>query len=260
MTGLARYFGLTGKTVLVTGSTSGIGLAMVEAFAEAGARIVVSSHEEDECLSVASRLCAAGAQAVGIRCDVRKAGDLKALAAKAESALGPIDVLVCNAGVSLHHGSMADADEATLNETLAMNLRHPLTLTGLVAPGMAKRGQGSIILTASLAGLRGNKAIGLYGLTKAALIQLARNLAVEYGPAGVRANAIAPGLIETGWTKAILSSREASERRLGLTPLRRLGQPWEVAAAALYLAGPGGGFTTGQTLVVDGGSLITDGN
>jgi NAD(P)-dependent dehydrogenase (short-subunit alcohol dehydrogenase family) len=125
---------------------------------------------------------------------------------------------------------------------------------------MAARADGVLLFTSSIAALRGNRSIGLYGLTKAALSQLARNLAVEWGPSNVRANAIAPGLIRTAWAGAILSNPEASARRLGMTPLRRIGEPWEVAAAALYLASPGGRFVTGQTLVVDGGTMISDGN
>jgi NAD(P)-dependent dehydrogenase (short-subunit alcohol dehydrogenase family) len=116
------------------------------------------------------------------------------------------------------------------------------------------------VLTASIGGMRGNRGVGTYGLTKAALIQLARNLAVEWGPHGVRANTIAPGVIATSWADNILSNPEATAKRLGMTPLRRIGEPWEVAAAALFLAGPGAGFITGQVLAIDGGTLITDGS
>ena len=125
---------------------------------------------------------------------------------------------------------------------------------------MAQRRDGVIVFTASIAGLRGNRSLGLYGLTKAALTQLARNLAVEWGPDNVRVNALAPGLIATSWAGAILRDPVASERRLSLTPLRRIGQPSEVAAAAVFLASPGAAFITGQTLVIDGGTVISDGN
>lgn len=260
MSGLDRYFGLTGKVALVTGSTSGIGLAIAEAFVAAGAKTMICSNQPDAVADVTGRLTREGTNVAGHVVDVRDRAQLDALVTETEATLGPIDVLVCNAGVSGFHGSLSDVSEDAFDDTFCINLKHPLYLAGRIAPTMAARGGGSIILTASLGGLRGNKAIGLYSMTKAALIALARNLAVEWGPHGVRANAIAPGLTNTSWTSALLANSSAVERRLSLTPLRRAGEPWEIAAAALYLAGPGSAFTTGHTLVVDGGTLITDGN
>lgn len=260
MTRLDRYFGLGGRTVLITGATRGIGLAMTQTFADADANLVIASDEIDACNLLAADLESRGTACLAHACDVGDAAALSSLVAAANERFGAIDVLVCNAGIPGPHGPMASATTADLEGLLAVNLRHPLHLSSLVAPQMARRGDGSIILTASIAGLRGNKSVGLYGMSKAALMQLARNLAVEWGPCGVRANAIAPGLIETAWANAILANPEATERRLSLTPMRRIGAPWEVACAALFLAGPGAGFITGQTLVVDGGTIISDGN
>jgi NAD(P)-dependent dehydrogenase (short-subunit alcohol dehydrogenase family) len=254
---LERDFGLAGKVVLITGATRGIGLAMSEAFADAGAALVLASEEATAAAELADRL---SADAIGVRADVTRADDLAALVAAAMARLGRIDVLVCNAGIAGPHGPMAAAEDEALDRLLDVNLRHPLRLANLVAPIMAAAGGGVLLLTASIAGLRGNKGVGLYGLTKAALAQLARNLAVEWGPHGIRANAVAPGLIATGWADAILANPDATKRRLSLTPLRRIGTPREVAATAVFLAGPGAGFITGQTIVVDGGTIISDGN
>ena len=248
-------FRLEGKTALITGPTRGIGLAIARLFAGAGASLVLADIDAPACDALAATL-----GAISLPTDVSDATALARLADQAEAQTGGIDILVCNAGIAgpaapMH--AMAESDRDTL---YAVNLLHPLRLTGLIAPRMAARRRGSIVLLSSIAGLRGNAMLGHYGMTKAALAQLARNLAVEWGPSGIRANAIAPGLIETEWAGAILSSPDRAERRLGLTPLRRAGSPKEVAATTLYLASDAGGFTTGQTIVVDGGTLISDGS
>jgi NAD(P)-dependent dehydrogenase (short-subunit alcohol dehydrogenase family) len=258
--GIDGYFGLSGRTALITGASRGIGRAIADAFAAAGARLVIASNEAEQCAALAAGFEAAGGEAIGVAVDVRERAQLAALADRAVDRFGSIDILVCNAGVSGEMGRMHEAGEAERRDLFAVNLEHALTLTSIVAPRMAAQRSGSIILTSSIAGLRGNARLGLYAITKAALAQLARNLAVEWGPSGVRANAIAPGLIRTTWASAILDSSEASQRRLQATPLRRAGEPWEVAAAALFLAGPGSAFITGQTIVVDGGTIISDGN
>lgn len=248
-------FRLDGQTALITGPTRGIGLAIARLFAGAGARLVLADIDAAACDALAHSM-----GAVSLPTDVADAAALTRLAAEAEARTGGVDILVCNAGIAGAATPMHAMDETAREALYAVNLLHPIRLTGLIAPHMAARGRGSIVLLSSIAGLRGNARLGHYGITKAALAQLARNLAVEWGPLGVRANAIAPGLIETDWAGAILSSPERAERRLGLTPLRSAGSPDAVAATALYLASAAGGFTTGQTIVVDGGTLISDGS
>jgi NAD(P)-dependent dehydrogenase (short-subunit alcohol dehydrogenase family) len=257
---LAAHFGLDGKVVVITGSTSGIGLAMAEAFGDAGASVVVASNEVDRCAQVAAALAARGVPALGVPVDVMLPADLERLVATTIDHFGRVDVAVANAGIPGPMGSMTEVDDATWDEVIAINLRHPFRLANLVAPRMAEQGGGSFIATASIAGLRGNKYIGLYGITKAALISTVRSLAVEWGPRNVRANAIAPGLTATSWTVNILSDEEATKRRLSLTPLRRIATTQEIAGTAVFLAGPAAGSITGQVIVVDGGTSITDGN
>lgn len=242
---------LAGKRALITGPTSGIGLAIARLFAAAGAELVLAGIDAAACDDLAAAL-----GGVSIPTDV---GDRAALDALAKRC-GAVDVLVCNAGIAGTPGPMHAMPEDACQQLYAINLAHPVKLTGLLAPQMAARGGGSIILLSSIAGLRGNAAIGHYGITKAGISQLARNLAVEWGPKGLRANAIAPGLIETAWASAILTDPASAERRLGLTPLRRAGRPEEIAATALFLAGEASSFITGQTIIVDGGTTITDGN
>lgn len=247
-------FRLDGRTALVTGPVRGIGLAIARLFAGAGARLLLADRDGAGCDALAAEL-----GGVSIPTDVADPAALDRLAERAEAA-GGVDILVCNAGIAGRPAPMHQATEAERTQLHAVNLLHPLRLANRIAPAMAARGRGSIILMSSIAGLRGNAMLGDYGMTKAALAQLARNLAVEWGPSGVRANAIAPGLIATDWVDAILSTPDRAQRRLGLTPLRRAGTVDEVAATALYLASDAGGFTTGQTIVVDGGTLISDGS
>lgn len=248
-------FSLAGKVAVITGSTRGIGRAIAEQFAEAGAQVVVSSESEADTIQAASDL-----GHTGIACDVTDDGALRNLVDRTVAQLGGIDILVGNAGITGTPGPFADLAMDDYARVMDLNLRSQVVLANLALPHIAARGGGAAIFMASISALRGNGAINAYALTKAALAQLARNLAVEWGPRRVRANAIAPGFIATELSRPLLENEAFMARRMQLTPLRRPGKPEEVAATALYLASDAGAFTTGQTIVVDGGTVITDGS
>jgi NAD(P)-dependent dehydrogenase (short-subunit alcohol dehydrogenase family) len=182
------------------------------------------------------------------------------MASSALTVWGRLDILICNAGLQGPAGPIGATTEDDWKEVMGINLAAPLALTSLLIPQMAARGSGSVVLMSSIAGLRGNRAIGLYALSKAALAQLARNLAVEWGPRGVRVNSISPGLIRTPFAAALMSDEVFMRQRLAATPLRRVGEPAEVAGAVVMLASPAGAFITGHNLVIDGGTTISDGS
>lgn len=252
---LMRYFGLEGKRALVTGGTSGIGLAIVEALVAAGAKVVTCSDRAQD----VANFDIIGASAITHKLADRQAAE--ALVSLAEDTLhGPIDVLVSNAGIEGPVGHTGDAAEAAYMRVFDVNLHSAYWLAACCKTTMAAQGGGAIILMASLSAMRGNRMIGPYAMSKAALVQMARNLAVELGPDNIRVNAILPGLIETPFSKGLMENSEFMKGRLQATPLRRVGQTQEIAAAALYLAGAGGAFMTGQTMVIDGGTLISDGS
>lgn len=255
----AARFSLAGKCALVTGATRGIGLAIARAYGQAGARLAVSSENLEQCQQVVALLAGEGIDAWPVQADLGLQADVEALAAAVIERFGGLDALVCNAGIAPHMGPLASASASDWEATLTVNLRSAVWLTSALVPAMVARGGGSVVLMASIAGVRGNKGLGLYGLSKAALAQLARNLAVEWGPANVRVNAISPGVIHTEFARPLTELPQLMEKRLALTPLRRVGTPDEVAGLALLLAAPAGGFITGQNLIVDGGTTIGDG-
>lgn len=256
-----QLFDLTGKTALITGGSSGIGLAIAEAYVDAGARVLIASKDTDMLEQAEAGLNKRrSGSAKGTMVDLSNRAAAEALVDNTVNELGQLDILVSNAGMEGHVGPIGDVEDTVYRKTFQVNLDAAVWLSAKVAPHMRGLGGGSIILMSSLSALRGNGAIGVYSLTKAALIQLARTLAVEWGPSNVRANAIVPGLIETPFASGLMANEAFMQRRLQATPLRRVGQPSEIAATAVYLASAGGAFMTGQSIVVDGGTIVSDGS
>lgn len=253
-------FSLVGRVAVVTGGTRGIGFASARLLGQAGAAVVVSGEDAAACEQAASVLRAEGLVASGVRCDVADRAQVDALAAQVIERHGRIDVLVCNAGIAPHMGPIATASEDDYEQTMTVNLRSALWLTSAVIPQMAQGGGGSVVLMSSIAGIRGNRGLGVYSLSKAGLAALARNLAVEWGPSQIRVNAISPGVVQTEFARPLTHNEAAMQRRLALTPLRRTGTPEDIAGAVLYLASPAGAFVTGHNLIVDGGTTIGDGS
>jgi NAD(P)-dependent dehydrogenase (short-subunit alcohol dehydrogenase family) len=249
-------FDLTGKVAIVTGSSRGIGRAIAEALARAGAKVVVSSRKVEASEEVAAALRKEKREAVAIPCHIGRREDCEALIEKTRAQWGKIDVLVCNAAVNPYYGPMTGLGDDAFDKVMQTNVRSNLWLANLVQPEMAARRDGVVIIVSSIGGLKGTEALGIYAISKAADMQLARNLAVEWGPHNIRVNCIAPGLVRTDFARALWENPkllESTERR---TPLRRIGEPDDIAGAAVFLASRAGAWMTGQTIVIDGGVTI----
>ena len=251
-----HLFDLDGKVAVVTGSTRGIGRAIAEALAQCGAKVVISSRTEDACRDVAAEIGRAGGTALAVPCHVSRDDQLDALVERTLAEWKQIDVLVCNAAVNPHVGPMATATSSVYDKIMDTNVKRVLGLCNRVIPQMASRRDGAVIIISSIGGLKGHDKLGLYALSKAAEMQLARNLAVEWGRENVRVNCIAPGLVRTDFARALWENPAVLEETLASYPLGRIGEPDDIAGAAVFLASRAGAFVTGQTLVVDGGATI----
>jgi NAD(P)-dependent dehydrogenase (short-subunit alcohol dehydrogenase family) len=253
-------FDMDGMTAVITGSTKGIGKAIAQRMAEQGANVVISSRKEDACAAVADEInrdwAKKGNKAVPIACHISHKEQLQALTDKATAAFGRIDALVCNAAVNPYYGPSKDIPDSAFDRIMESNIRSNFWLCHMVLPQMVERNGGSITIISSIGGVRGSTTLGAYGISKAADMQLARVLAAEYGPHNIRVNAIAPGLVRTDFARALWEDAENLKRRSATTPLRRIGEPDEIAGVAVMLAAKAGSFITGQTLFVDGGVTI----
>ena len=253
---MSTLFDLTGKVTVVTGSSRGIGRAIAERLAEHGAKVVVSSRKPEACEPVAAGIRAKGGEATVIPCHVAHKDQLRALLDRTLEQWGGIDVLVCNAAVNPYFGPSAGIPDEAYDRIMGANVRSNFWLCNMAIPQLVARGGGSIIIISSIGGLRGTPLLAVYGLSKAADMQMARNIAVEWGPQNIRANCIAPGLIRTDFARALWENPELERKRSAETPLLRIGEPDEIAGAAVFLASPAASFMTGQTIVIDGGVTI----
>lgn len=253
-----NLFNLEGQVAIITGSSRGIGRAIALRMAEHGAKVVVSSRKVAACEEVVKTIQDKYGKdrAIAITANISSKDDLANLVAETERRWGKVDVLVCNAASNPYYGPQAGIADEQFRKILDNNIVANHWLINLVAPQMIQRKAGSIIIVSSIGGLRGSPVIGAYCISKAADMQLARNLAVEYGPHNVRVNCIAPGLIKTDFARALWEDEAMLKERMVTTPLRRIGDPDEIAGAAVFLASQAGSYVTGQSLVVDGGVTI----
>lgn len=251
-------FDLSGKVAVITGSSRGIGRAIAERMAEQGAKVVISSRKAEPCEEVANAINATHGEgrAIAVPANISSKQDLQHLVDATMKAFGHIDILVCNAASNPYYGPMSGIEDDQFRKILENNVIANHWLVQMVVPQMVERKDGAIIIVSSIGGLRGSPVIGAYNISKAADFQLARNLAVEYGPHNVRVNCIAPGLIRTDFARALWENPDTLKRATSNTPLRRIGEPDEIAGTAVYLASAAGSFITGQGIVVDGGVTI----
>lgn len=254
-------FDMTGKVAVITGSSRGIGKAIAEEMAVHGARVVISSRKQDACDSVAAAINAkhGAGSAISVPANISSKESLQQLVNRTRQAFGRIDALVCNAASNPYYGPLAGISDEVFRKTLDNNIIANHWLISMVAPEMLERGEGSITIISSVGGLKGSTVIGAYCISKAADMELARCLADEFGPRGVRVNCIAPGLIRTDFAKALWDDPATLKRATAVASLKRIGEPHEIAGAAVFLASRAGAFTTGQTIVIDGGATSSGG-
>jgi NAD(P)-dependent dehydrogenase (short-subunit alcohol dehydrogenase family) len=250
-------FRVDGKVAIVTGSSRGIGRSIAEHLAAYGAKVVISSRKQGPCEEVAQAIRASGGEAIAVPASIAEKAQLEHLVAQTRDRFGQIDILVCNAASNPYYGPMSGLPDEAFQKILQNNIVANHWLANLVLPEMAQRRDGVVIIVSSIGGLKGSATLGAYCVSKAADMQLARNLAVEWGKQNIRINCIAPGLVKTDFARALWENPELLARTQAVTPLGRIGDPADIGGIAVFLASRAGAFITGQTIVADGGITIT---
>jgi NAD(P)-dependent dehydrogenase (short-subunit alcohol dehydrogenase family) len=251
-----KPFDLSGQVAVITGSSRGIGRSAAEIMASLGAKVVISSRKADACEAVAAAIRKSGGEAIVIPCNISRKEEVGTLVKGTLDTWGRIDTLVCNAAVNPYFGPLANIPDEAFDKIMSSNIKSNLWLCNLAIPPMAEKGGGSVIIVSSIGGLRGSAMLGAYGISKAADFQLARSLAVEWGPRNIRVNCVAPGLIRTDFARALWEDEKNLKPRLATTPLRRIGEPDEIGGIVAFLASRSASFMTGAVIVADGGVTI----
>jgi NAD(P)-dependent dehydrogenase (short-subunit alcohol dehydrogenase family) len=253
-----NLFSLTGMVAIITGSSRGIGRAIAEAYAAAGAQVVISSRTQPACDEVADAIKAQHGEdrALAVAASISDRTALEALVSTTRRKFGKIDVLVCNAASNPYYGPMSGISDEQFRKVFENNVLSNHWLISMVTPDMVERKDGAVIVVSSIGAMVGSEVIGAYNISKAADLQLVRNLAIEYGQHNIRINAIAPGVIRTDFAKALYEDPQAEAALRRAVPLGRIGEAGEIAGAAIFLASKASSYITGQSIVVDGGTLI----
>lgn len=257
MSEIKSKFDLSGKVAIVTGSSKGIGLSIAQGLAENGAKVVISSRKQEAVDAVASKFKAKGLEAIGIACHIGDAEQRQNLVDKTLEAYGRIDILVNNAAINPFYGPLEATGEAIFDKIMDVNVKAPWLLSNLVQPKMKENGGGSIINISSVEGVHPGFRLGLYSMSKAALIMLTKNQAKEWGKLGIRANVVCPGLIKTKFSQALWSDEKTLGMYTGTIPLKRMAEPEEMAGLVMLLASDAGSYMTGGVYSADGGYLIS---
>lgn len=257
MNNIKQRFDLTGKVAIVTGSSKGIGLSIARGLAENGAKVVISSRKQDAVDVVAAEFKKAGLEAIGIACHIGDAVQRENLVAKTIEVFGRIDILVNNAAINPFYGPLETSGEEVFDKIMNVNVKAPWLLSNLVQPHMKANESGSIINISSVEGIHPGFRLGLYSMTKSALIMLTKNQAKEWGKYGIRSNVVCPGLIKTKFSESLWSNEKLVAGYTGVVPLRRMAEPDEMAGVVMLLASDAGSYMTGGVCAADGGYLIS---
>jgi len=252
---MSTLFNLSGKKAIITGSSRGIGKATAIRLAEHGAKVVISSRKIDACQEVASEInnTYGSDTAIALACNISDKEQLQKLHQDSVTWCGDIDILVCNAAINPYFGPSLNIPDSAFEKIMRSNVQSNFWLSNMIIPSMVKNKNGSVIIISSIAGLHGSSLLGAYAISKAADSQLARNISVEHGSNGVRANCISPGLIKTDFARALWENEAILKSQTNKSALKRIGMPDEIAGAVVFLASQAGSFTTGQNIVIDGG-------